>query len=104
MKHRPFALFPLAALLLAAGCSDDSDSALLAKKTGSTCIVQFRRDALGSGSQNPVPPFTDAFNGAQVNVSGTLSHVDSRGIMLTDVQSKEIWIPYHAILLVEFRK
>lgn len=104
MTHLMLSSFPLVAIMLMAGCSEDSESTLLSKRIGSTCTVQFRRDALGSGAQIPVPPFTDTINGAQVSASGTLAKVDSQGILLRmDAQAKELWIPYHALLLVDFK-
>lgn len=67
---------------------------------GATCKIQIRRDALGAGAAGPIPPRTDAFNGAETAVSGVLKQFTTEWIVL-DVAGKEIWIPKTVVLLIE---
>jgi hypothetical protein len=65
--------------------------------------VQFRRDALGSGHELPVPPLTDVINGAPVSVTGTLEAVHGSWIVLdTHAPRRKHWIPVGSVLLLSF--
>ena len=68
---------------------------------GSTCKVQFRRDALGAASTLPVPPMTDNINGADTNVVGTLEAINREWVVLKQNDIKKTWIPREVILLIE---
>jgi hypothetical protein len=76
----------------------------LVGKIGNTCTVQFRRgDALGAGGGTPVPPTTNAMNGAEVSMGGKLVTVGGGWVVLS-VGETEYHIPRESILLIEFHK
>jgi hypothetical protein len=83
--------------------SDDGFPKALEPKVGTSCTVQFRRDALGSGHELPVPPLTNVINGAQVSVSGTLEAVHGSWIVLGTLNPRrQHWIPVSSVLLLSF--
>jgi hypothetical protein len=67
---------------------------------GKSCTVQFRRNALGGAATLPVPPTTNAVNGADVSLSGALRSVEERGIII-ESGKRLFWIPTGSILIVE---
>lgn len=67
---------------------------------GAQCTVQFRRDALGSGAELPVPPRTNSINGASTSLSGRLKQFTTDWIVL-DVDGQEVWIAKNVVLLIE---
>jgi len=74
----------------------------LREKIGESCTVQFRRDALGTASTNPVPPLTGSMNGAETTVAGTLTAVKEDWIILKHRDNRELWIPMSNVLLLMF--
>ncbi len=99
---RKMMLFWASLAALASGCgSPPAEASPLAGKIGAQCSVQFRRNALGAAANVPVPPTTDAFNGAEVKVVGKLTRVSSDWIVISD-GTKEYVIPKEAILLLVF--
>lgn len=66
---------------------------------GATVQVQFRRDALGGAASLPVPPTTSGINGAEVSLSGSLSKVTPRWLVLR-IATKDHWISRDSVLLV----
>jgi hypothetical protein len=68
---------------------------------GKTCIVQFRRDALGAGAALPIPPMTSGINGAETCISGTLKRSSSDWVVIEGKDGHEIVIPTAVILLIE---
>ncbi len=70
---------------------------------GSTCCVQFRRDALGCAASLPVPPTSNNFNGANVSVEGKLLRIDSDWLVLAR-EHNQLWIPRQNVLLVQVDK
>jgi hypothetical protein len=98
-------VFPLLMLLCLAGCTRrhaNAPSPFLAQHIGEHCTVQFRRDALGSGAPLPVSPLTNGINGADVSMGGELLAAEGDGIVIQHSHNGRIWIPNHAILLIEF--
>ncbi len=95
------------AVLALCGCSNSQtavEKSPLAEKIGQNCTVQFRRgDGLGAGGGTPVPPTTNAFNGAEVCVSGRLQAVAGSWIIV-GTENSEYYIPRESILLVQFNK
>jgi hypothetical protein len=66
--------------------------------------VQFRRgDGLGAGGSLPVPPTTNAMNGADVSVSGKLQAM-AGGWIVVGTDNWEYCIPQESILLIQFNK
>lgn len=93
-------------LLAFAACSRSgapAESQFLKQHIGEQAVVQFRRDALGSGAPLPVSPKTDSINGADVIQVGKLTAVEARGLVLeeTGAQPVKYWIPYPVILSVK---
>jgi hypothetical protein len=68
---------------------------------GKNCTVQFRRDALGTASGNPVPPLTGMHNGVETAVSGKLKSVTAEWIVL-DRGGSELWIPKSVVLALQY--
>jgi hypothetical protein len=68
---------------------------------GKSCTIQFRRDALGTASSNPVPPMTDNMNGANTSISGTLKSTAGDWVVL-DQGGREVWVPKTAVLLIKY--
>jgi hypothetical protein len=58
---------------------------------------------LGAGGSVPVPPTTNAMNGAEVCVSGKLQAV-AGGWIVVGTDNWEYCIPRESILLVQFNK
>jgi hypothetical protein len=73
----------------------------ISPRTGKTCVVQFRRDALGAAANLPIAPMTDSINGAATSVSGKLKAVTSEWIVLED-GGQEIWIQRASVLLLRY--
>ena len=94
-------------VLALCGCSNSEpavEKSPLAEKIGQNCTVQFRRgDGLGAGSSAPVPPTTNAMNGAEVSLSGKLQAVTG-GWIVVGTDNFEYCIPRESILLVQFNK
>ena len=82
------------------GCNTARDP-LASSKIGQRCSVQFRRDALGAAAASPIPPETDAMNGAEVVIVGTLKRVQDDAVLI-DTDRFEYIIPMHAILSLRF--
>jgi hypothetical protein len=100
-------LLVVATLLAFAACSKSggpAESQFLKQHIGEQCVVEFRRDALGSAAPLPVSPKTDSINGADVVQVGKLAAVEGRGLILeeTGAQPVKFWIPYPVILSVKF--
>lgn len=117
MSYKIFLLFTL----MVAGCAPGNaseDHHTASKKApseevvserelpvGSTCTVQFRRDALGTARETPVSHATDNFNGADVRVTGKLVKTDENWVVVEKYGGKEVfWIPRENVLLIEFSK
>lgn len=64
------------------------------------CAVQFRRDALGAASNNPIPAETDNYNGAQVSLTGTLKGMSPEWIIVNQGET-DYWIAKDAILMLK---
>jgi hypothetical protein len=101
-------LFVASVTLFLFGCGGSqsvAENLPFAEKVGQLCTVQLRRgDALGAG-QTPVPPTTNAMNGAEVMVSGLLTAVTGRWIAIDSGRgNEEYWIPRESILLIQFAK
>ena len=68
---------------------------------GKVCTVQFRRgDALGSGANLPLSPFTNGINGAETSVVGKLRNATDQWIVV-ERDGSNVWIPKSAILLIQ---
>jgi hypothetical protein len=81
----------------------------LTRHIGETCVVQFRRDALGAGASLPIGPTVDSQYGANVSQHGKLIAVEGKGNVLESPIDKNtttltLWIPYHSILTVMFQR
>ena len=72
----------------------------LSSSVGKTCIVQFKRNALGGAADLPVPPTTDTINGAKVSMAGKLQAVRNDGILMR-INDKVTWVPMDSVLLVQ---
>src|SRR6185436_14020736 len=105
-------LASLAALpVLLTGCDDAHAAATIGKRDpplGRDCIVQFRRDFLGTARDIPVSPTLGSINGAETCVRGKLVVVTDEWIVLSytvPVAAKpierEFWIPRSVVLLLE---
>ncbi len=79
------------------GCGKQDVPAL---QVGKACTIQFRRDALGAASHNPVPPTTNNMNGADTSIDGTLKRATAEWVVI-DRKGRELWIPKSVILLIE---
>lgn len=90
-------------VFMISGCMPVGE-AVIGPKFGKQCTVQFKRDALGAASLNPVPPLTNSFNGAETSVSGTLTHADADWIVIDSGTGSEWLIPKSNILLLRFAK
>jgi hypothetical protein len=105
MRAVPVLLFGVVFALY--GCSNSQpavEQTPLTGKIGQNCTVQFRRgDGLGAGGSAPVPPTTNAANGAEVCVSGKLQAVVGRWIVV-ELDNSEYYIPRESVLLVQFNK
>ncbi len=100
-------LLATVALLAFGACSrsgGSGESPFLKQHVGQPCVVEFRRDALGSGAPLPVSPKTDSMNGADVVQVGKLVAVEGRGLILEETGTPPVsyWIPYPVILSVRF--
>ena len=100
-------LLAAATLLAFAACSRSggpAESPFLKQHIGEQCVVEFRRDALGSGAPLPVSPKTDSMNGADVVQVGKLVAVEGKGLILEETGAHPVsyWIPYPVILSVRF--
>jgi len=113
----PYRITPLKGIAIAAllalglgACTKqhaNAPSPFLRDHVGEHCVVQFRRDALGAAANLPVPPQTGTINGADVASGGKLVSVEGDAIVIAEpVQgtetTKQVWIPNHSILSVEF--
>jgi hypothetical protein len=91
-------------MLLSAGCGSTINLKIeppITAKIGQRCIVQFRRDALGTAAPTPVPPTTGSLNGAEVTIAGELKKVNP-GWIVVAAERVEYVIPTDAILMVTF--
>ena len=84
-------------------------SLFLRQHLGQTCVVHFRRDALGAGDIFPLEFASIRKNSAIVSDQGKLVAVDSEGIVMEGTTEHggsncNFWIPYHAILTVIFQR
>jgi hypothetical protein len=74
---------------------------------GQVCIVQLRRDALGAGGDNVVPPTTNGMNGASTRVLGRLEQVTRDWVVVKvddagdPANGARVWIPRHNVLMIE---
>ena len=94
--------FVLGACNIEAGnAASTSHRKLLKDRYGERCTVQLRRDALGAGSELPVPPTTSSINGADVTVVGELLTYDTDGLLLGTPEG-QLWVPAQSVLLVSF--
>jgi hypothetical protein len=90
----------LCVAMMLSGCGGGTES-LANGRIGQRCVVQFRRDALGSAAPVPIGPDTDNINGAEVTISGTLKRVQAEAILIT-TDKAEYLIPMAAILCLKF--
>ncbi len=67
---------------------------------GGVVKVQFRRDALGAASNNPIPPRSGNHNGADTTIVGKLVKIEATGIVV-EVNQNKTWVPREVILMVE---
>ena len=71
---------------------------------GEFCKVYFRYDVLGA-SGHPYGAITDAIDGAEVSVAGTLKKLDSEWVVVEvpgELFNTERWIPCDRILAIDF--
>lgn len=108
--------FFLLLMTVFAGCEsegiDQESSRLLRSKVGESCVVQFRRDALGTASPNPISPMTGNHNGAETVLRGVLKSVKGDWLILdvpvpdTMIDGKsvvrECWVPKASVLLLQW--
>ena len=83
--------------------SNQTKAALGGERTppvGKECVVQFRRDALGTAASLPVAPTTGSINGAQTAIGGKLLMVNSEWVLLNN--GNDLWIPRASILLIQY--
>jgi hypothetical protein len=101
------ALLLCAITLALCGCSgsqNPGEQSPLSAKIGQNCTVQLRRgDGLGAASGSPVPPTTNAHNGAEVCISGKLQAVAGSWIVV-GADNRAYYIPRESILLIEVSK
>lgn len=91
-------------LLIASGCADASrDRNPLQSQIGKNCIVYFRKDALGMGSDVPTLVTTGVMNGAEVTQIGELLEVERDWIVI-GYDGRLFHIPRESIQMVEFGK
>ena len=94
----------IAIALLMSGLSE-TKAAFTGERTpplGKECVVQFRRDALGTAASLPVAPLTGSINGAETTVSGKLAMVGSEWIVVTRTNGNDLWIPKTSVLLIQY--
>jgi hypothetical protein len=90
----------LFAVVMCAGCNTAPDP-LASSKIRQHCVVQLRRDALGSAAPVPVSPETENMNGAEVAIGGTLKRVQADWILI-GTEKVEYAIPMRSILCMKF--
>jgi hypothetical protein len=95
------ALVLLLVLLVSCHRSAPKAVAELTPPLGRNCTVQFRRDALGTASANPIPPLTGSHNGAETAIGGKLKNVTAEWIVIERAGS-ELWIPKSSVLLLQY--
>jgi hypothetical protein len=107
MKVRFIGILAAAFSLCSTSCTKvvaPARPSFLTKHIGETCVVQFRRDALGGAATLPVAPTTSSINGADVVQIGILRSVEGEGIVVEESAPRigKYWIPYPVILSVRF--
>lgn len=91
-------------LLITSGCADASlDRNPFQSQIGKNCIVYFRKDALGMGSDVPTSVTTGVMNGAEVTQIGELLEAERDWIVI-GYDGRTFHIPREAIQMVEFGK
>lgn len=91
-------------LLLNAGCADTArEDNPLQSQIGKNCIVYFRKDALGMGSDVPASVTTGNMNGAEVTQVGELMEAGKDWIVI-GYDGRMFHIPRESIQMVEFGK
>lgn len=99
MNARCLSRSTAAALLLFCGSSCSGSDPGLDPPVGATVEVQLRRDALGGAGSLPVSPTVLSINGVQVGLSGSLSKVTPRWLVVR-FAGKDYWVSRDSILLV----
>ena len=91
-------------LLIASGCADAArDRNPMQSQIGKNCIVYFRKDALGMGSDVPASVTTGNMNGAEVTQIGELLEAERDWIVI-GYDGRLFHIPRESIQMVEFGK
>lgn len=90
----------LGLVLINTGCDSAQAAGFSSPPNGKSCVVQFRRDALGAAANLPISPTTGSINGAQTSVSGVLRATNDDWIVL-DRGGQQIWIPKSVVLLIQ---
>jgi hypothetical protein len=100
---RNILLLFVVAVLVITGCHQGKQSSKSSTELeiGTEYLVQIRRDMLGAGAPQPIPPLTGNINGADVCVGGKLSKIDDEWIVLEQGNEKVLWIPRQSVLLIE---
>jgi hypothetical protein len=94
-------LMGLCGAMMISGCSSNAPEPLANTKIGQNCVVQFRRDALGSASPVPIGPDTDNFNNAEITIAGTLKKVQADAILIATSKADYL-IPMRVVLCMKF--
>lgn len=68
--------------------------------SGTHCVVQLQRNALGGGSSTPISATATNYNGAALSYTGTMKQMDSDWIVLTLDDKSECWIAKSAVLTI----
>ena len=107
---KKYVLISLLAITGLSSCDKPQSArkSILADSIGKDCVVQFNRNSLGAAANLPVPPMTSSINGADVCVSGKLTQVGDKGIIIERTKgvaavNQKLWIPEASILLIEFK-
>src|SRR5689334_6032980 len=75
--------------LLNTGCTQ-ATAATLSSPVGQEVTIQFRRDALGAASPNPIGPVTGLVK--QVSITGTFVRLSEGWIVISKEDNRELWI------------
>ena len=105
MTARNAWLIPIA-LCLFTGCERDAQHQsrdALSSGIGRSCVVQFRRDALGVAGSHVIPPQGSDPKMTESEIRGTLSALEGHYLILRQ-EKTTIWVPESSILLVRFEE
>ncbi len=101
-----WALTLLAAMPFLCGCQRQPNGAVgtgesLAGQIGRACSIQFRRETLGVAKDSAIPPTATDYQGADLQIKGTLAALDGHYLILRQ-NRVVVWVPESSILLVRF--